>query len=113
MMLLFILIISFGVLIDYVEILSGEYNFEVQVTQIHSPKVFQSSDITLAFYYSQFNNESEDDNEAKYNNSLTILSRVEHSIYVNLVSYRLSVNRFFHQTKLKPFHEYNIPPPQA
>ncbi len=112
MMILFLFIVSVDVLIDYVEILSGDYSFEVQAVELHAPNQFRSlDDITSAFYYSQFKNESEgDDYESKYH-ILTVLSRIKYSNYINFVIYHRVVNSDFPYKEFSAFQEYNIPPP--
>jgi hypothetical protein len=112
MMILFLFIVSVDVLIDYVEILSGDYSFEVQTLELHAPNQLRSlDDITSACYYSQFNNESEDDDyESKYH-ILTVLSRIKYSNYIDFVIYHRVLNSNFPHKEFSAFHEYNIPPP--
>jgi hypothetical protein len=112
MMILFLFIVSLDVLIDYVEILSGDYSFEVQTVELHAPNQFRSlDDIASACYYSQFNNESEeDDYESKYH-VLTVLSYIKYNRYISYAFYSRSINSSFSHKEYNAFQEYSIPPP--
>ncbi len=113
-MFLFLFIVSLDVLIDYVEIISGDYSTEIQTLELHAPNQFQSlGDNASQFYYSQFNSESEgEEYESKYY-ILAVLSYIKYSNYLDFVVYHRAVHLNFLHKEYNAFQEYSIPPPLA
>ena len=108
---LFTFIVALNLVKDYVEIFHCEYSFEIQTSRISSPKVYRYlNNTTSVFYFSENNDETEDDYESNYHN-LTILARTDYKNYMNFVIYRRSVNSYFLHNEFSCYHEYSLPPP--